>query len=348
MNLGKLPGQQSMLVFHALARMGYEGLVVVSPSVPLVSVGYFQDAAKEVDLDYCREHGIPVMRREVGGGATYLDGDQIFYQLIWKRGNPLFPVRVADIFETLSQPACDTYGDFGIKTRFQPGNDIVTESKKKIAGEGGGDNGDSMVVVGGILMDFDYETMSKILKVPDEKFRDKIHKSMEENLTTMRRELGDAPPGEDVVRALIGNFERMLGRLEPVEMGAQTVEKMVELERWFTSDEFLHRKTPRIPDGVKIRDGVEILYSVHKAEGGLIRTAQEIRSDVIDDIVISGDFQLFPKSRLSSIEEGVKHNRRDGGEIESALERVYDENKIESPGVKPRDIKDAIMEAERA
>ena len=54
-DLGKLPGQQSMLIFHALARMGIEALVLVSPKIPLVSIGYFQDAPQEVDLKYCRE-----------------------------------------------------------------------------------------------------------------------------------------------------------------------------------------------------------------------------------------------------------------------------------------------------
>jgi len=37
--LDKLPGQDSMLIFHVLARIGYEGLVIVSPAQPLASVG---------------------------------------------------------------------------------------------------------------------------------------------------------------------------------------------------------------------------------------------------------------------------------------------------------------------
>ncbi len=61
-----------MLIFHALARMGIEALVIVSPKIPLVSIGYFQDAKQEVNLQYCIESKIPFMRREVGGGATYL------------------------------------------------------------------------------------------------------------------------------------------------------------------------------------------------------------------------------------------------------------------------------------
>ena len=78
LRLDHLPGQQSMLIFHTLARIGFEGLVIVSPKIPLASIGYFQDASKELDLDYCKRNGIPVMRREVGGGATYLDGNQVF------------------------------------------------------------------------------------------------------------------------------------------------------------------------------------------------------------------------------------------------------------------------------
>ena len=272
--LDKMAGQDSMLIFHVLARIGYEGLVIVSPSKPLASVGYFQDAAKEIDLEFCANADIPVMRREVGGGATYLDGNQIFYQMIWNRKNPKFPNNVKKIFEVLSEPACETYQKFGINAMFRAENDIITDKGKKIAGEGGGDIGDSMVFVGGILLDFDYVTMSKVLKVPDEKFRDKIYKSMEENLTTMKRELGEIPPREDVKRVLIESFEKLTGKLEPIEFDEETIRKMRELEKVFTSDEFLFKKTPRIPQGVKIKEGIEILYGLYKTKGGLIRTAE--------------------------------------------------------------------------
>ena len=137
-DLGKLPGQQSMLIFHALARMGIEALVIVSPKVPLVSIGYFQDAGQEVDLQYCKGSKIPFMRREVGGGATYLDENQIFYQLIWKKDNPTFPRAIDEIYPWFSQAPVETYRAFGIEAEFRVVNDIITRGGKKIAGEGGG------------------------------------------------------------------------------------------------------------------------------------------------------------------------------------------------------------------
>ena len=335
-----------MLIFHALARMGYEGLIIVSPAQPLVSVGYFQDTGKEVDLDYCKKENISVMRREVGGGATYLDGDQIFYQVIWNVKNPRFPRNVKEIFQYLSEPPCETYRKFGISASFRAENDIVTDRGKKIAGEGGGDIGDSMVFVGGMLMDFDYKTMSRVLKVPDEKFRDKIFKSMEENLTTMKRELGTLPSRIEIKNVLIENFEKILGRLETVEIDATTISKIKEIEQWFMSDAFLHKKTPRIPQGVKIKEGIEILYGLYKARGGLIRSAEEVENkQKIRDIALSGDFNLFPKQALSDVENALKNKPFDIAAITKVIEQTYDKKKIESPGVGPGDIARTITEA---
>ncbi len=273
-DLGKLPGQQSMLIFHALARMGIEALVIVSPKIPLVSIGYFQDAAQEVDLEYCKETGIPFMRREVGGGATYLDENQVFYQLIWKKNNPKFPKAIDEIYPWFSQAPVETYRAFGIEAEFQVVNDIITKAGRKIAGEGGGTIGDCMVFVGGILLDFDYQTMSRILRVPDEKFRDRVSKTMEENLTTMKRELGMIPSREEVAAILKGKFENMVGELEPASLNSGILENMKQIESWMTSEEFLLKKTPRIPGGVKIREGVEVLYGLHKPRGGMIRAAE--------------------------------------------------------------------------
>ncbi|UCC20127.1 MAG: lipoate--protein ligase family protein [Promethearchaeota archaeon] len=346
LKIGHLPNQQSMLIFHALARMRFEGLVIVSPEIPLVSIGYFQDAEKEVDLEYCKKAGIPVMRREVGGGATFLDKNQIFYQLIWQNGNPCFPRIIKDIFQYLSKPICDTYQDFGINVYFRPENDILTHEERKITGEGGGDIGESMVFVGGILLDFDYKTMSKILKVPDEKFRNKVYKSMEENLTTMKRELGIIPDRSEIVNSIINNFEKVIGKLKPITLTNEIINKMIEIEQWFNSDNFLYKKTPKLPQGVKIREGLEILYSNYKARGGLIRTTQEVKKDAIENICISGDFQFFPKSKLIGIEKNLRKTKRKEKKLISKIEDFYDEEKIESPGVEPEDISNAIIEAE--
>jgi lipoate-protein ligase A len=342
-DLGKLPGQKSMLIFHALARMGIEALVIVSPKTPLVSIGYFQDAEQEVDLSYCRANGIPFMRREVGGGATYLDENQIFYQLIWRKDNPRFPKIIKDIYPWFSEAPVETYRAFGIKAEYRLVNDIITKEGKKIAGEGGGNIGECLVFVGGILLDFDYRTMSRILKVPDEKFRDKVFKTMEKNLTTMKRELGMIPPREEVVSVLKEQFQKRLGSLEQASLNQEILDKMKQLESWMTSDEFLFKKTPKIPKGVKIREGVELFYGLYKARGGLIRTAEEISERRLENITISGDFTFFPKEELSELEGSLEKVSLMESHIIERLETFYEKKGIESPEVESRDFASAIL-----
>lgn len=342
-DLGKLPGQQSMLIFHALARMGIEALVIVSPMSPLVSIGYFQDAEQEVDIQYCKEIGIPFMRREVGGGATYLDENQIFYQLIWRKDNPKFPKAINEIYPWFSEAPLETYKSFGINVEYRAINDIVTREGRKIAGEGGGDIGECMVFVGGILLDFDYKTMSRILRVPDEKFRDKIFKTMEENLTTMRKELGIIPPRKEIISVLKEEFQKRIGFLEEVTLNQEIYDKMRELEKWMTSDEFLYKKTPKIFKGVKIREGVEILYGINKAKGGLIRTAEEVFEERLKKITISGDFTFYPKEDLNKMERTLEEAPLEKGDIIDRIETFYKKKKIESPGVESKDFAIAIL-----
>jgi lipoate-protein ligase A len=317
--------------------MGIETLVLVSPAQPIISIGYFQDAQKEVDLEYCKRANLSVMRREVGGGATYLDHNQVFYQVLLRRENPLAQRPIQEIYEWLSQAPVQTYRRFGIHASFRPVNDIVTESGKKIAGEGGANIGGNMVFVGGILMDFDYETMSRALRAPDEKFRNKLYKTMRENVTTMKEELGEIPDRSDIHRVLVEEFERLLGPTKPTSLNRKVRKAMKELELVFCSDQFLFRKTPKVPTGVKIREGVELHYGLHKAPGGLIRTIQEVQDSLLRDITISGDFTFLPKERLEQLEQHLVSTRRDHHEVKHRVQEFYDSHEVDSPGVEADD-----------
>lgn len=345
-DLGHLPGQQSMLVFHALARLGAEGLCVVSPASPLVSIGYFQDAEKEVDLAYCAEAGIPPMRREIGGGATYLDANQIFYQLILRKDNPLAFGSIASLYERFSRAPVETYGAFGIKTTFRPVNDIVTEEGRKIAGEGAGDIGQCMVFVGGILLDFDFQTMARVLRVPDEKFRDKVYKTMQENLSTMRRELGEIPPRHEVVQALISSFEKITGRLTDTTLTSESRALIGRLDHEFNRPGFLLKKTPKRGAGVRIRHGVEVLFGTHKAPGGLIRSYQEVKERKLDQIGLSGDFTMFPRDNLDALERSLRGSPRAPEQVEDRVARFYEQTDTQSPGVAIADWVQAVEKAQ--
>jgi lipoate-protein ligase A len=174
-NLGKVPWLETQLIYHALADLGREALTLVSPATPYVC--------------------IPVFRRNLGGGAVYLDGNQLFFHLILHRDNPAIPYGKISFYKKFLQPVIDVYRHIGIAADYKPVNDVLVEHRK-ISGTGAAEIGACIVFVGNLIVDFDYDMMSRVLKVPDEKFRDKVHQTIKANLTTIRRELGDEKSGQ--------------------------------------------------------------------------------------------------------------------------------------------------------
>ena len=197
-NSGLLP----IAYFHALARLGAEGLILIEPAQSFVSLGTFDDAATTVDRDYCRDHGIPVMRRETGGGMVLLGPGQVFYTLVLKRPHALVPSRVEEAYRHLSQAPVAVYRRFGVATRLRPINDIVTQTGRKIGGQGAGDIDGHFCFVGSILIDFDIDLMQRIVQLPDEGLRPALKAALEEGLTSLHTETGLRPSAHAVKVAL--------------------------------------------------------------------------------------------------------------------------------------------------
>ncbi|MEE8415759.1 MAG: hypothetical protein V3S05_05760 [Desulfobacterales bacterium] len=334
-NLGKVPWQESQLIYHALARLGRESLVLVSPASPYVCIGYHQDVTHEVDLDFCAANNIPVFRREVGGGAVYLDGGQLFFHVVFKEDNPAIPPTKKAFYQKFLQPVVNVYNRIGIPAVYKPVNDIIVNTRK-ISGTGVGEIGDSIVFVGNLILDFNYEMMSRILKVPDEKFRDKVQKTLHENLTTIRRELGEKDGdrwGESALNALMAEeFENVLGSLDPCEKDAALQAKMDELGTRMMSKEWLYLKGKASQSrSVRIRSGVTVRHQAHKAVGGLMRADFEVTDDKFANVSISGDFFCYPEdgvARLESILSG-----KPVMEIREVLTGFFAGCDIEIPGV---------------
>ncbi len=340
-NLGHVPWLESQLIYHALPRLDMEGLVLVAPAEPYVCIGYHQDMTQEVDLDYCRAHGIPVFRREVGGGAVYLDGNQLFYQVVLHKDSPLGLSDKGAFYRTLLEPAAETYRQMGIAARFKPVNDIITAEGRKISGTGAAEIGDYLILVGNIIMDFDYDTMVRVLRMPDEKYRDKVYKSLRENLSTIKRELGAVPSLEEISDALAANYQAVLGPLEKAELPPAVYDKVAELEQTFTTNEWLYKRGKRREERqVKIATGVEVAQRMYKAPGGLIRATVETREGYIAAVALSGDFFFYPADKLEALEAALAGVELRA--VESAIAEFYQREGIESPGVTPADFARAL------
>jgi len=334
-NLGKIPWDDSQLIYHALAELGREGLILLSPATPYVCIGFHQDADREVDLDYCKAHRIPVFRRDVGGGAVYLDGSQLFFQLVLRRDDPRIPASKEGFYRKFLEPVVSIYRRVGIPAEYKPINDLMAGTRK-ISGSGVGEIGAGVVFVGNIIVDFNYEMMAHVLKVPDEKFRDKVHKTLVENLSTIRKELGAARAAEwteDRLNALmIEEFAAFLGPLGPKPIDGPLRAKMDELRPRMLSDAWLIPRRGRgVERNIKIRSGVHVVQKVHKARGGMIRADFEVYEGRLTGVSISGDFFCYPAGGTRRLEAELEG--RMIPEIREVIEALYSGSALDIPGV---------------
>jgi lipoate-protein ligase A len=337
-NLGTVPWPDSQLIYHALPRLGREGLVLCQPASPYVCLGFHQDARQEIDLAFCKEHGIPIFRREVGGGAVYLDRGQLFYQIVLQRQNPLVPASKEVFYRRFLEPVVAVYRHLGIAAAYKPVNDIVVGGRK-ISGNGAADIADAVVLVGNLIMDFNYEMMSRVLRVPDEKYRDKVYKTLGENLTTIRRETGREPSLEELAARLVEHFAPLLGPLTPRTVDGDLRAKAQELWVQFASPAWLHShdRRPRPGRQVKIAAGVTVMERLHKAPGGLLRATAVLSNNRVHDVHLSGDFFFYPAHELAALEEALEGVEARAETIVARVQEFYQQHSIESPGLQAAD-----------
>ena len=184
-----------------------------------VSIGYFQSMEEEVDIEACNRLGIDYVRRRTGGGAVYHDRDgELTYSLIVNEDHPLISRDFQKTYETLCSGIVRGLRVLGVPAEFKPINDIIVDGKK-ISGNA---QTRSMNVVhqhGTILRDVDPTLMFTVLKVPSEKIRDKMIKSVKERVTSVKNYLKREVRFEELKNALIRGFEETFNiKLVPGEV----------------------------------------------------------------------------------------------------------------------------------
>ena len=345
LDLGAVSYLESQTIYHAVAHAMDNAtpntIALVSPDRPYVCIGYHQDLNKEIDLEYCRSRDLPVLRREVGGGATYLDGDQLFVQFIFHREN--LPRKVEEMYKVLIGPLVETYRTLGIEAHHRPLNDILV-GDRKIGGTGIAAIGQAIVIVGSLMFDFDSDAMAHALRVSSEKMRDKIYQGLRDYMTTMKRELGRQPPRQRVKSILIEKLRDALEvELEPGGLSHKERKTVEAVNRRFLSPRWLRRKGGLPQRGILIRGGVRVVEAEHKAPGGLIRVTARLREDEIEDLTLSGDFTFHPQHLLEELEVALRNRRLDEHDLTGAIDAFYRAHRVQSPGVSPKDLAATVL-----
>jgi lipoate-protein ligase A len=345
LDFGQVDSLRSLAIFHgvgyALREDTPDTITITRPADPFVSIGHHQDAGTEVDLDFCAEAGVPVYRREIGGGAVYLDEGQTFWHTVFHQSR--VPTNLADVYTRFLAGPVLALNRMGVPAVHRPVNDIQIDGRK-IGGTGAATVGESMIVAGSLMFDFNYELMVRVLRVPSEKFRDKMYSTMKEYLTTINRELGeDAPTRREGVRILIECFNETLGEeLVPDNPRPDELAAIAEQEERIASEEWLHLDgLPASGDSVKISEGVNVIEGVHKAPGGLVRATVAVKDGSIDGLVLSGDFFMEPAEALVELQEALVGVPHDPDTVLGVVKRQLAD--VDAPGLDAQDVAAAVM-----
>lgn len=345
LDFGQVESLRSLAIFHgvgyAMRQNTPDTITITRPLDPFVSIGHHQDAKSEVDLAFCDEAGVPVYRREIGGGAVYLDEGQTFWHTIFHQSR--VPSKLTDVYTKFLAGPVLALNRMGIPAVHRPVNDIQVEGRK-IGGTGAATVGESMIVAGSLMFDFNYELMVRVLNVPSEKFRDKMYSTMREYLTTINRQLGDdAPTRDQGVRVLLECFSETLeDELVVDEPRPDELVAIEQQEERIATPEWLHLDgLPPSGTITKIAEGVDVREGVHKAPGGLVRASVAVRDGVIDGIVLSGDFFMEPAEELARLQDSLVGIAYDDDSVLGVVKAHM--ATVDAPGLDATDITTAVM-----
>lgn len=133
---------------------------------PTVVVGRNQSVESEVDLDYCRRHGVDVCRRKSGGGAIYADQGNVMFSLVSPGMN------VAEAFARYLSLIIPALRSLGLPAEASGRNDVLVGGRK-VSGTAFYQLGGHSVVHGTMLYDTDRTNMAACLTPGADKLRAK-------------------------------------------------------------------------------------------------------------------------------------------------------------------------------
>jgi lipoate-protein ligase A len=240
LNLGVIPPLQTQTVYHALAenmtRDSQDVIIICRPNAPYLCLGYHQVFENTFDLQECERRGLPVLRRKLGGGATYLDSNQLFYQCIFHHTR--MPAMLKDIYALGLAAPVNTLKRLGLNAELRDTNEIEVDGRR-IAGTGGGRIGEACVLVGNLLFDFEFEAMTAVWRTPSSPFRFLAEQALRQQLVTLNQ-LAITTTLPDITEMLINDFSTAFNRHIQVDtLTEEEIESANEASGELVSDDFL-------------------------------------------------------------------------------------------------------------
>ncbi len=235
---------------------------------PSVIFGRNQVIEAEVNLEYCREHGITTFRRKSGGGCVYADMSNVMFSYITRDEQVNFTFN--RYINLVALMLCK----LGIDAKTSGRNDILIDGRK-VSGNAFYHIPGHSIVHGTMLFDTNMENMVGAITPSDEKLVSKGVKSVRQHIALLK-DYTDLTIGEfkEFVKSTLCNRELVLTE--------QDIAAVEAIEEEYLSESFIVGNNPT--------------YSTirrQRVEGvGELEVRMQVKGHRIKDINLVGDYFL--------------------------------------------------------
>jgi lipoate-protein ligase A len=309
---------------------------------PTALIGRHQALSSEIQLDYCRAHGIGVVRRITGGGAIYFDEGQLGWELVFDR-KTLGIGSLAELTREICEAAAAGLSKLGVAARYRPRNDIEVDGRK-ISGTGGFFDQDTLFYQGTVLVDMNAAEMTAALKVPEAKLAKRSLDSAAQRVVTLKELLGTAPSLGAIKDALLAGFSERLGIAAVPGDITPTEEELAA--RYHDEEIGTDAFVAEIDDPGA---GAQVHSASHTGAGGTITVYARLagaQRDRIDRVLITGDFFVTPPRTVFDLEAALRNVSV--AEAGQAVERFFSEANVGLLSASPADFRSAVEAALRS
>lgn len=233
---------------------------------PSVIFGRNQLIENEVNVGYCREHGIRMFRRKSGGGCVYADRSNVMFSYITRDENVNFT------FNRYINMLVLVLYKMGIEAQATGRNDILINGRK-VSGNAFYHLPGRSIVHGTMLYDTCMEHMVGAITPSDEKLRSKGVESVRQHIALLK----------DYTDMSLEAFKAFVRRNlchEEMSLGAEAIAEIERIEKEYLSDAFIYGHNPRYT-----------LVRRHRIEGvGDMEVRMELKNGIIKQMNLLGDF----------------------------------------------------------
>ncbi len=272
---------------------------------PSIIIGRNQNTVEEIHVDYCREHGIHVVRRLSGGGAVYHDRGNLNFSFITKDDGDSFLN-----FRKFTEPVIKALNRLGVDAEMTGRNDIQV-GEKKISGNAQFSTKGRMFSHGTLMLDVDLGQVAEALNVKKEKFQSKSTKSVRSRVANISEFLDRKLSVEEfreILLRYIFEGEAEIPQYHLTEADWEIIHQISE-ERYRNWDWNV---------GHSPKFNVE--YSRRFEGAGSIDVRLQVEKGMIEGCTIFGDF--FGVKDVREIQDRLTGCRYDREEIAKALEGI--------------------------